>query len=116
MSRFHDAQARRDCYRKDRQWLRRARDHFAGLSRRWVEAVTDPALFRERIYRLGDAMAKHLLVAQRGREAVWCILKSWSRHDGVHWWAWLRTDERRMVASKSMQQFRLWVQTRSETA
>lgn len=108
---------RRGCIRNDAKWLRRARARFTNRLRPWAELATDPVVFRERTYAIGEAMVKHgLLASASGNNAAMSVLGCWARRDGVSWWAFRHRDVRYEVAAKLNGDFRRWVQMRERTA
>lgn len=95
-------------------WLRRARRHFYALCRPWAEEETDPAKYRERVWKIGRVARDHGLRAACSCEhdLAYSVILSWKRDDGMSFWPWIHAEKRREVARMFTHEFQRWKEDR----
>lgn len=103
----------RACFARDAAWLRRARRHFCGLLRRWVDSARNPLVYRQRVFAVGKAMVAHkLLAGGQGMTAAFSVMSNFARADGINWCAWRDMDQRRKVAAMWPRDLHNWQRMR----
>jgi len=87
----------REQFNRDGAWLRRARKHYALLTRSWVDDEAEPRAFLARLYVVAERAQGHGLYSERTcvRQVMFGLLTKWRQSDQMSWWPWMHSDKRR---------------------